>query len=309
MQLKKERTSQTSRFESTAAISDFLLHLRTERGLAANTLEAYGRDLHAFHEFLGIHAISSVTSAEIIRYVAFMKEQGYAEASCYRALIAIKVFFRFLVREEVITHDPAALLETPKLWQEVPHVLTQEEVEKLLQAPNITTELGIRNRAILELLYASGMRVSELCGLTLYDVDDLQVKVFGKGSKERLVPIGKHALQAVDSYLHQVRAQFDSEQEKHLFVTTKGKPINRSHVFELVRRYAKAAGISKSVSPHTLRHSFATHLMFNGADLRVIQELLGHAHISSTDRYTHLSTSHLQEAFKAFHPSYKRDER
>lgn len=283
------------------SIADFLLFLTAERGLSKHTVEAYGRDLHAFEASLVPKPVQEASSEEIIRFVGALKDKGYASSSSSRALVAIKVFFRFLVREKVIEKDPTVLLETPKLWKELPEVLTSEEVEKLLQAPDIETLTGMRDRAILELLYASGCRVSELCNLSLYDVDDEHIKVMGKGSKERLLPIGSHAIQAIDRYLANGRPE--SEKEKHLFLTHRGTPITRIQVWKMIKEYAKKCGITKSISPHTLRHSFATHLLLNGADLRVIQELLGHSHIATTDRYTHLCPSEVQRAFMKFHPS------
>jgi len=282
-------------------ISDFLLHLTAERGLSTHTVEAYGRDLKAFEKALLPKAVQEATTEDVIRFIGGKKEQGYASTSSSRALVSIKVFFRFLVREHLIERDPTLLLETPKLWQELPDVMTPEEVERLINAPDVTTAAGKRDKAILELLYASGCRVSELCTLSLYDVDDRHIKVMGKGSKERLVPIGEKAIQAIDLYLGSARP--DIEKEKRLFLTSKGTPISRMQIWKLIKEHAKSCGITKNISPHTLRHSFATHLLLNGADLRVIQELLGHAHIATTDRYTHLCPSQIQDAFKKFHPS------
>lgn len=286
---------------------DFIIHLRSERGLSSNTVEAYERDVAAFIAHLSqknIHAITEVLSDHAVDFIGEMKRQGFASASTCRTLIAIKVFFRFLYREDVLDKDLGVFLDTPKLWQTLPEVLSYNEVEALLQQPDMETPAGIRDKAIIELLYASGLRVSELCGLGLYDIDDEQIRVMGKGSKERLVPIGKMALDAVDAYLMKVRSNFESDKEKKLFLTEKGKPIDRHLVWRLIKDYSKKANITKNISPHTLRHSFASHLLDNGADLRVIQEMLGHAHIASTDRYTHLSRSHIQEAFHAFHPRW-----
>jgi integrase/recombinase XerD len=217
-------------------------------------------------------------------------------------LVAVKVFFRFLKKEDFVELDVTRHLESPKLWQLIPEVLTIGEVDLLLKAPDGETPLGARDKAILEVLYASGLRVSELCGLNIHDVDEACVRVKGKGGKERLVPIAKVALDAVDRYLAQHRGEVGGEKEIPLFVSRKGKRIDRSDVWKRVKFYAKRAGIAKRISPHTLRHSFATHLLENGADLRVIQEMLGHAHISTTDHYTHISQLHLSQAFSAFHP-------
>jgi integrase/recombinase XerD len=196
------------------------------------------------------------------------------------------------------------LLDTPKLWQMLPDVLSASEVEALLAQPDPATKQGVRDRAILELLYATGIRVSELCNLAIYDVDDDQVRVFGKGSKERIVPISARAVVAIDNYLVQFRDQYDSEKEKKLFLSLKGKPIDRTSIWKLIKAYALKANIAKNIFPHMMRHSFASHLLDGGADLRIIQEMLGHAHISSTDRYTHVSLSKVHERFKSMHPRY-----
>jgi integrase/recombinase XerD len=222
-----------------------------------------------------------------------------------RALVAAKVFLRYLFRERHIAKDVSALLESPKIWQTIPSALSYQELETLLQTPDQSTDQGIRDLAILELLYGTGIRVSELCSLSIYDVSDDLVRVHGKGGKERLVPIGSAALRAIDTYLHRVRQQYDSESVPNLFVTKKGGPLSRTEVWKMVRDYSKKAGIEKKVSPHTFRHTYATHLLDAGADLRVIQDLLGHAHISSTDRYTHVSRAQLREVFRTFHPRWK----
>ncbi|MES2121189.1 MAG: tyrosine-type recombinase/integrase, partial [Chlamydiota bacterium] len=195
--------------------------------------------------------------------------------------------------------DVTLHLDSPKMWQLIPEVLTVSEVNALLHAPNPEEFAGARDQAVLLVLYASGLRVSEVCGLNLQDVDDQVVRVKGKGGKERIVPIAQVATSAIDHYLVRFRKESDFPA---LFVTEKNRRIDRTLVWKRVKFYAKAAGIQKSISPHTLRHSFATHLLENGADLRVIQEMLGHANIATTDRYTHISTQHLADAFNAFHP-------
>ncbi len=286
-------------------LEDFIIYLSSEKGLALNTLEAYRRDIQAFLAFLQSHSLATqwaqVKQEQIIDFLAEKKARHYASASLCRALIAIKVFFRFLQREGMIPINITIHLETPKLWQLIPDILSPEEVEKLIQQTDSQTKKGARDRAILEVLYASGLRVSELCQLKIYDVTDVYVRIQGKGGKERLVPIGRKALLAVDHYLsyHDLAK---GEREQFLFVTRGNRPLNRISIWRMIKEYAKQAEIHKTISPHTLRHSFATHLLDNGADLRVIQELLGHANISSTDRYTHVSCNHLHEAFQAFHP-------
>lgn len=268
-------------------------------------MEAYRRDIQSFASFLidcGINTFKSVDTSHIVAFLSQLKEEDYASATLCRTLIAIKVLFRFLMREGLISVNAALYLQTPKLWQLIPDVLTYEEVEKLLGQPDPSTASGARNRAIIEVLYASGLRVSELCALNLYSMDDQFVRVMGKGSKERIVPIGQRAIEAVDHYIVHFRGECSGPGQYPLFVTSRGRRIDRISVWKMIKEYAGQAGIVKNVSPHTLRHSFATHLLDNGADLRVIQEMLGHASISSTDRYTHVSRSRLQESFQAFHP-------
>ncbi len=283
---------------------DFLIYLSSERGLSQNTIEAYRNDLAHFIAFLnntGKPGWSEVDQEDLIGFLSSKQDQKYASASICRALIAIKVLFRFLKREKLIASNFTLLLETPKIWQLIPDVLTQVEIEWLLEQPDLSTRKGSRDKAIMEVLYAGGLRVSELCQLKLQDVDDLYMRVKGKGGKERIVPIGSKAIEAVDHYLN-FRNENSFERETPLFLGRGGKSMDRVTVWKLVKHYAKKAQIKKSISPHTFRHSFATHLLDNGADLRVIQELLGHADISTTDRYTHISNQQVQAAFHAFHP-------
>ncbi len=281
-------------------ILDFLDHLRSERGLSPHTIEAYGRDVGAFASFWAEGDWKEVQPDTILRFLESLKGKAYSSATVCRMLIALKVFFRFLKKEGVIGSDLGGSFATPKLWQLVPEVLTYEEVEALLAGPSGEDLIGARDRAVLELLYATGMRVSELCQLQVTDLSDTFVKVRGKGRKERLIPVGKKAIAAVDHYLIHFRGK--AEGEASLFVTKGGKPIDRITVWERVKFYSRRAGIVKEVSPHTLRHSFATHLLENGADLRLIQEMLGHEDIGTTDRYTHVTGSRIKKLFQAFHP-------
>ena len=277
-------------------LEDFITYLASEKGLAQNTIEAYGRDVARFLE----------AKCSIIDFLALLKDDGYGSSSLCRILISIKVYHQFLKREGLIAVDEAKAIAGPKLWQKIPETLSEEEMRAFLaapkRAPDPSTFLGVRDAACLELLYASGLRVSELCSLKITDVDDTFVKVRGKGSKERVVPIGKKAQEAIDRWLHQFRSQFDSEKNLSLFVTEKGKPLDRIAVWKRVKHWAGMAGITKRISPHSLRHTFATHLLDHGADLRIIQEMLGHASISSTDRYTHVSRESLKRSFNTFHP-------
>ncbi len=284
------------------SLEEFVAYLRSEKGVSPHTVEGYSRDVNGFADFLqkqGILTPSKVTQEALISYLSLLKSKNYASSSLSRALIAIKVFFRFLKREQIIEKDITQALESPKVWQLIPEVLTLEEIESLLKQPDTAHFTGARDKALIEVLYASGLRVSELCGLKINDVDDTYVRVLGKGGRERLVPLGKKAIEAIDSYLVTFRDQFEGD---YLFVTQRGKPLDRTAVWKLIKGYGKSAGITKNISPHTLRHCFATHLLDNGADLRVIQEMLGHANIATTDRYTHVSPARLKEAFSKFHP-------
>lgn len=286
-------------------LNDFVIYIGSEKGLAANTIEAYHRDVLSFIDFLESHLVREIqetTQNHIINFLALLNAKSYATSSICRNLISVKVFLRFLKREGILTHNPALYVETPKLWQLIPDVLSLSEVEALLQQPNSVHEEGARDKAILELLYASGLRVSELCGIKINDIGDENLRVLGKGKKERIVPLGKHAIAAIDHYLMHYRSQFNSDELPILFLSKRGNPMHRITIWRMIKIYAKNAGITKNISPHTLRHSFATHLLDNGADLRVIQEMLGHASISSTDRYTHISKVHLQKSFNEFHP-------
>lgn len=286
------------------ALDDFVSYIGSEKGLSPLTIEAYGRDLSQWIEFLraeGISSFSEITESLIVQYLGLLKRLEYASSSICRSFIAIKVFHRFLKKENYCPENAALYLETPKIWQLIPEVLSVREVESLLAQPDTSSDLGARDHAMLHVLYSSGLRVSELCGLKIYSVDDEYLRVFGKGSKERLVPLSEQCLLAIDFYLIHVRDRWDSKEQKHLFLSKRGKPMDRISVWRMIKRYAQTAGITKNISPHTFRHSFATHLLENGADLRIIQDLLGHSHISSTERYTHVSQKKLHDAFNQFH--------
>ncbi|MBS0651145.1 MAG: site-specific tyrosine recombinase XerD [Verrucomicrobia bacterium] len=287
------------------ALADFLSYIASEKGLSSNTVAAYRRDLEMFFELLkgrGKQALEEVGEGDVIAFLAQLKSEHYASSSVCRSLVAVKVFFRFLKREKLIATDPTANLDSPKLWQLIPEVLTYEEVDALLKCPDPADPMGARDRAVFEVIYASGLRVSEVCGLNLFDISENTVRVKGKGGKERIVPIAQAAIDAVDHYLIHFRNAQPDQKEAPLFVTSKGKRIDRTLIWQRIKLYGKKAGIGKPLSPHTLRHSFATHLLENGADLRVIQEMLGHASVATTDRYTHISQHHLSQAFSNFHP-------
>lgn len=282
-------------------IFDFLDYIRSEKGLSKNTIESYGRDVRHFAKVVSVQVVKEIGPDHVLAFLTHLRGKNYASSSICRMLISVKVFFRFLKKEGVIAQDLSRHFETPKIWQLIPDVMTMGEVDLLLAQPKIDDPIGARDKALLELLYATGMRVSELCGLTLLDLSDTFVKVRGKGKKERMIPVGKKAIKAIDHYLLHFRGQ-EVKSEEPLFVSSRGKAIDRITVYQRVKVYAKAAQIHKEISPHTLRHSFATHLLENGADLRLIQDMLGHADIGTTDRYTHVSGGKLKASFHAFHP-------
>jgi len=283
------------------ALEEFISYLQAEKGLSSNTVDAYKRDVLSFGSFLGSPKWAQVTSTDVLSFLEKLKNEQYASSSVCRILVSLKVFFRFLKKEGDVSSDLGAFFETPKIWQLIPEVLALQEVDLLLSQPDPSDPIGARDKAILELLYATGMRVSELCSLSIYDVQDTFVKVRGKGKKERVIPVGKKAIEAVDQYLVKYRGEV-KEKEDPLFVTRRGNRIDRMRIWKQVKKYAKKAGIQKTVSPHTLRHSFATHLLEGGADLRLIQDMLGHEDIGTTDLYTHVTSSRLTLAFKNFHP-------
>ncbi|MCH9632561.1 MAG: Tyrosine recombinase XerD [Chlamydiae bacterium] len=283
-------------------VEDFFLYITSEKGLSVNTQQAYRYDIERFVQFLTEHKVKNLKEVEQNHFLLFLQqcqEKGYATSSVSRMLMALKVFFKFLKREGHIETNLTHYLSSPKIWQVVPKVLSSPQVEKLLNAPDISMETESRDKAIMEVLYGSGLRVSEICSLKINDVDDHFVRVKGKGGKERIVPIGNKAVEAVDHYLCNFRQDGESP---YLFLTQRKKPIDRVLVWKRIKFYAQRAGITQNLSPHTLRHSFATHLLENGADLRVIQEMLGHANIATTDRYTQVSQKHLKNAFENFHP-------
>jgi integrase/recombinase XerD len=287
------------------SIQDFLLYIRSEKGLSRNTIEAYERDIRLFQRFLDeAHVVhfNSVVRENFYSFLEQLNNQQYASSSVARMLVSLKVLFKFLKREGIIHENISVYLDAPKLWQLIPEVLGPAEVDALLGVPDQDCPIGCRDAAILHVLYGSGLRVSEVCGLRIDQVDDTYIRVMGKGSKERIIPIGKRAIELIDRYLLQFRAAEGEGESKLLFLSRGGKGIDRIMVWRMIKKYALVAGINKRVSPHTLRHCFATHLLDNGADLRVIQDMLGHSNISSTDRYTHVSKKKLHDAFNKFHP-------
>jgi len=289
-------------------LNEFLNYLSVERGLSKNTILAYRRDLNKYIEFLErrkVGSIENVTRRMISSYLLELKDGGLSANSISRNLVAIKVFHRFLAAEGYIKDDVTSVIESPRLWKRLPEVLTIKEVESLLAQPDLTRWIGVRDKAILELMYATGVRVEELSNLK---VDDLNMDVgfircIGKGGKERIVPMGKEAVRAVKKYLEKVRSKLArGANSPGLFLSRFGRKISRQTFWKLIKRYALCAKIRKPITPHTLRHSFATHLLERGADLRVIQELLGHADVSSTQIYTHVDKDRLKSIHHKYHP-------
>ncbi len=285
-------------------LEGFLAYVGGQRALSLHTVSAYRSDLLQLAAFLTERGISweEVRRSEILLFLERVKKKGRSAASLQRMMVSLKVFFRFLLKEGNICEDPTLYLESAKLWERLPDVLQIDEVRRLLETFDTGTSQGARDRALFELLYASGLRVSEVCALSLADLSEGCVRVLGKGRKERLVPVSKRAEKAIDHYLLNFRNQRCGCDNPPLFTTKRGRRVDRTSVWLRIKAAAKAAGICKNISPHTLRHSFATHLLENGADVRVIQELLGHASVATTDRYTHLSNKFIEEAFDAFHP-------
>lgn len=290
------------------ALAEFLNYLVVEKGLAANTVSAYRRDLEGFLTFLekeGFLSLASVTREHILAFLLSLRKENKASATINRHLSAIRAFFRFLVQEGYCPTDPTVHIETPKMEKKLPQVLSVAEVEKLLNAPKPTTPFGQRDQAMLELLYATGLRVSELVNLKLDDIHlDLGfVKCLGKGSKERVIPLGQMAIEAIRLYVNNGRRILDkTKREETLFLNHHGRPLSRQGFWKIIKQYAAQAGIKKRITPHTLRHSFATHLLENGADLRAVQEMLGHADISTTQIYTHVSKVRLRDVYAQAHP-------
>jgi integrase/recombinase XerD len=289
-------------------IQEFIDYLGHEKGLATNTLESYSRDLKQYYGFLSGDSTASLENASqstIVAYLMYLRKQGKATATIARRLAALKAFYQFLVKENYVSSDPTGDLSSPKLERKLPKVLTVSEVERLLNQPDLSTPAGKRDKAMLELLYATGIRVSELVNLNILDVDLREgfVRCMGKGSKERVVPMGDIAVSALRAYLEGARSRLVADaKEKALFVNHHGRRLTRQGFWKIVKKYATQAQIRKEITPHTLRHSFATHLLENGADLRAVQEMLGHADISTTQIYTHVTKDRLKDVYAKSHP-------
>ncbi|HKO16879.1 MAG TPA: site-specific tyrosine recombinase XerD [Gemmatimonadaceae bacterium] len=286
----------------------FVDFLTLEQGVSPRTHEAYLRDVERLARFAitkGLRSPTDVTSRTLREFVFQLKDLGLAPSSIRRNISGARTYFRFLLAEGVVLRDPSERLETPRRWRTLPEVLTVEEALRLLAAPTLDEPLAFRDRAMLELAYGAGLRVSEWIGLGLRDamLEDGLVRVFGKGSKERLVPIGRSAIGAVAIYVRELRPRLErGEGRGVLFLNARGQPLTRMGAWKILRRHVAQAGITKHVSPHTLRHSFATHLLEGGADLRAVQEMLGHADISTTQIYTHVDREYLRSVHHKYHP-------
>lgn len=292
-------------------VDTYLLHLKVERGLAKNTLDSYRRDLRKFVGYLrrnDIHTLDEVDRRLIMSFMEDLHNQHRAAATISRNLAAIRSFYSFLVQENLVKANPSTELDAPKIPKRLPNVMTVSQVAALMEQPNSRTAAGMRDKAMLELLYATGLRVSELVDLNLTDVNLGMgyLRCLGKGSKERIVPMGKSAIEAVDTYLQKGRGKLiRNPEEQAVFVNIHGGRLTRQGFWKILKKYVRQAGFQGDITPHTLRHSFATHLLENGADLRAVQEMLGHSDISTTQIYTQVTATHLRDVYQQAHPRAK----
>ncbi len=291
-------------------VAEFLEYLGLEKGLTTNTQAAYGRDLDKFLAYLkkrrpDVLHWEDVSKRDIISFLAWQMDEGAAYSTVARSLSSIKSFYKFMVMEDHLAMNPTTDLETPKINRKLPKVLSIEEVDKLIEQCNVMLPLGLRDRAMLELMYGTGMRVSEMLSLQIDDINFTAgfLRCFGKGRKERIVPINHSSITWNQRYITRSRRELlKNQHERTLFLNAHGRPLTRQGFFKILAGYAEKSGIEKEITPHTLRHSFATHLLENGADLRAVQEMLGHADISTTQIYTHITRSHLREVYQQCHP-------
>lgn len=291
-------------------LKDFMHFLIVEKALAKNTIVSYERDLKAYLKYIktveNVQSINDIGRIQIVHFLGHLKEQKKSSRTIARNIASIRAFHQFLLREKVAEQDPSVHIETPQLERTLPKVLNLQEVERLLEVPKLHTHYGLRDKAMLELLYATGIRVSELIGLNLDDAHLTMgfVRCIGKGNKERIIPLGRTAATAIQEYLDKGRPQFSkkNQREESLFVNHHGRRLTRQGFWKILKGLTKEAGIEKELTPHTLRHSFATHLLENGADLRAVQEMLGHSDISTTQIYTHVTKTRLKDVYSQFHP-------
>jgi integrase/recombinase XerD len=283
-------------------------YLSLEAGSSAHTVTNYLRDVTRLAEYgvsRGAQGPDQLSAAQLREFIYFLKDLGLAATTIRRQISALRTYYKFLVGEGIATRDPSERIESPKRWRALPTVLTVAEIDKLLAAPNTDEPLAIRDRALLEFAYATGVRVSELVGLKLQDIlfTEGVARVFGKGAKERLVPVGRRALGAVSLYAREIRPTLDRGKGRGvLFLNARGTPLSRVGAWGVIKATARRAGIAKRVTPHTLRHTFATHLLEGGADLRAVQEMLGHADLATTQLYTHIDRDYLRSVHKSYHP-------
>ena len=300
--------SDLDRLKRIFQLNRFIDHLRFERGVSDQTLDAYEHDVVRLAVFLraaGREGPAAATTADLRAFVLRLKDLGLEPSSIARNISAIRSYFGFLLAEDLLVADPSERIQAPRGWRTLPGVLSVAEITRLLEAPDLSHPLAWRDRALLEFMYASGVRVSEVIGVQLRDLalDEEAARVFGKGSKERLVPIGRRAIGALSIYLRETRPRLEKGKgEGRVFLNARGAPLTRMGIWKILRGHVETAGIKKPVSPHTLRHSFATHLLEGGADLIAVQEMLGHADISTTQIYTHVDRRYLAEVHKSFHP-------
>jgi integrase/recombinase XerD len=286
----------------------FLDHLAVERGLSPRTLDAYTRDVGRLIDFLrarGTDRPGAATAADLREFTYHLKDRGLQPTSIRRNVSAVRTYYAFLLQEGMVVSDPSDRLELPQTWRRLPDVLSREEATRLLEAPDVADRLYWRDKALLEFAYATGVRVSELTAVRLRDLalDEGFATVFGKGSKERLVPVGRAAVRAVSLYLRELRPRLETgRSDDRLFLNARGGPLSRMGVWKILRKHVRRAGIAHRVKPHTLRHSFATHLLEGGADLAAVQEMLGHADIATTQIYTHVDREYLRQVHKQYHP-------
>lgn len=290
-------------------ITAFIEYLQYEKGLSENTRAAYRRDLNKFNAYQLKNSESSepgeINKQQIMAFLSTQMDEGAANSTVARSLSSIKSFYKYLVLENQVQNNPTSDLETPKIKRRLPDILTIEEVDKLMEQPRVTLPLGLRDRAMLELMYGTGVRVSELLSLQIEDVNTTAgfMRCFGKGRKERIIPVNQTSIDWIQRYLARARNLLVKNYlERTLFVNANGRSMSRQGFYKILGAYAKKAELGKEVTPHTLRHSFATHLLENGADLRAVQEMLGHADISTTQIYTHLTRSRLMEVYQLYHP-------
>jgi integrase/recombinase XerD len=283
-------------------------YLALEAGNSAHTVESYLRDITRLAEYAssrGAKTPEQLSAAQLREFIYFLKDLGLAPTTIRRQISAMRTYYKLLVGEGIAARDPSERIESPKRWRTLPAVLTVAEIDKLLAAPNTDEPLAIRDRALLEFAYATGVRVSELVGVKLQDIsfEDRVVRVFGKGAKERIVPFGKTALGVISMYAREIRPTVDRGKSKGvLFLNARGTPLSRVGAWGIIKANARRAGLTKRVTPHTLRHTFATHLLEGGADLRAVQEMLGHADLSTTQLYTHVDRDYLRTVHRSFHP-------